>query len=179
MSQDTAPLIATDAEPHPTPDVVPRRCTLDGFVEEVSRTHGVGLADVDAFSTLVVRTRNSVYRITILRPWAREVLVQGGEFFTARTRACLNGSSFGGSCLSSAGSESGRTWSSTPTISGSSRRVCDRSRWSTRHNGNRSSQSGTTRTYASSRSLASQHVPESPHGEKSRHTAYARLNRGG
>ena len=99
MSQDTAPLIATDAEPHPTPDVVPRRCTLDGFVEEVSRTHGVGLADVDAFSTLVVRTRNSVYHITILRPWAREVLVQGGEFFTARTRACLNGSSFGGSCL--------------------------------------------------------------------------------
>ena len=99
MSQDTAPLIATDAEPHPTPDVVPRRCTLDGFVEEVSRTHGVGLAAVVAFSTLVVRTRNSVYHITILRPWAREVLVQGGEFFTARTRACLNGSSFGGSCL--------------------------------------------------------------------------------
>ncbi len=91
MSQDTVPLIATDAVPH--------RCTLDGFVEEISRTHGVGLADVDAFSTLVVRTRNSVYHITILRPWAREVLVQGGEFFTARTRACLNGSSFGGSCL--------------------------------------------------------------------------------
>ena len=99
MSQDTAPLIANDAVSDTTPDVVPRRCTLDGFVEEVSRTHGVGLADVDAFSTLVVRTRNSVYHITILRPWAREVLVQGGEFFTARTRACLDGSSFGGSCL--------------------------------------------------------------------------------
>ena len=99
MSQDTAPLIANDALPHPTPDVVPRRCTLDGFVEEVSRTHGVGLADVDAFSTLVVRTRNSVYHITILRPYAREVLVQGGAFFAARTKACLNGSNFGGSCL--------------------------------------------------------------------------------
>ncbi len=82
-----------------TPDAVPRVSTLDGFVEAVSQTKGVGLADVDTFSTLVVRTRNSVYHITILRPWAREVLVQGGEFFTARTRACLNGSSFGGSCL--------------------------------------------------------------------------------
>ncbi len=82
-----------------TPDVVPRVSTLDGFVEAVSQTSGVGLADVDVFSTLVVRTRNSVYHITILRPWAREVLVQGGEFFTARTRACLDGSSFGGSCL--------------------------------------------------------------------------------
>jgi len=26
-------------------------------------------------------------------------LVQGGQFFPARTRACLNGSTFGGSCL--------------------------------------------------------------------------------
>ncbi len=82
-----------------TPDVVPRVSTLDGFVEAVSHTKGVGLAYVDVFSALVVRTRNSVYHITILRPWAREVLVQGGEFFTARTRACLDGSSFGGSCL--------------------------------------------------------------------------------
>ena len=29
----------------------------------------------------------------------REVLVQGSPFFAVRTRACLNGSSFGGSCL--------------------------------------------------------------------------------
>ena len=99
MSQDTAPSIAKDAVPHTTPDMAPRRCRLDGFVEAVSRTHGVGLADVDAFSTLVVRTRNSVYHITVLRPYAREVLVQGGAFFAARTRACLDGSNFGGSCL--------------------------------------------------------------------------------
>ena len=54
---------------------------------------------MDAFTTLVVRTDNSVYRITILTPHLREVLVQGGKFFPERTRACLNGSSFGGSCL--------------------------------------------------------------------------------
>ena len=38
-------------------------------------------------------------RITILKPHLREVLVQGGKFFPERTRACLNGSTFGGSCL--------------------------------------------------------------------------------
>ncbi len=94
MRDDTA---STTSER--TPDVVPRVSTLDGFVEAVSHTKGVGLADVDTFSTLVVRTRNSIYHITILRPYAREILVQGGAFFAARTRACLNGSSFGGSCL--------------------------------------------------------------------------------
>ncbi len=64
-----------------------------------SDRHIVALLDMDAFTTLVVRTDNSVYRITILRPHAREVLVQGGKFFPERTRACLSGSSFGGSCL--------------------------------------------------------------------------------
>ncbi len=79
--------------------VVPRRCTLDGFIDEVSHSDGIGLVDVDAFTTLVVQTENSVYHITILQPHAREVLVQGGAFFPERTRARLSGSSFGGSCL--------------------------------------------------------------------------------
>ena len=57
------------------------------------------MIDVDASTTLVVRTDNSVYRITIVGPYAREVLVQGGKFFPERTRACLSGSTFGGSCL--------------------------------------------------------------------------------
>ena len=70
---------------------------LDGFTEAVSQADGIGLIDVDAFTTLVVRTDNSVYRITILQPYLREVLVQGGQFFPDRTRACLNGSTFGGS----------------------------------------------------------------------------------
>ena len=102
MSSDPSFRIASDAASHPShrsPDVVPRRCTLDGFVDEVSRADGIGLIDVDAFTTLVVRTENSVYQVTILKPHARKVLVQGGAFFPVRTKACLNGSSFGGSCL--------------------------------------------------------------------------------
>ena len=80
-------------------DVVPRHRTLDGFVEAASQAGGVGLTDVDTFTTLVVQTDNSVYQITILQPHTREVFVQGGAFFPERTRACLSGSSFGGSCL--------------------------------------------------------------------------------
>ena len=99
MPRDTASSSASDTAPQPTPDVVPRHRTLDGIVKAVSRTNGVGLTDVDALTTLVVRTDNSVYQITILQPYAREVLVQGGAFFPERTRACLNGSSFGGSCI--------------------------------------------------------------------------------
>ncbi len=102
MSSDSTSSIAAATTSHPSrrsPDVVLRHRTLDGFVEAVSQADGIGLIDVDAFTTLVVRTRNSIYRITILQPYLREVLVQGGQFFPERTRACLNGSTFGGSCL--------------------------------------------------------------------------------
>ncbi len=102
MSSDSTSSIAGNTTPHPrrrSPDVVPRYRTLDGIVAAVSQTDGIGLIEVDAFTTLVVRTDNSVYRITILKPHLREVLVQGGKFFPERTRACLSGSSFGGSCL--------------------------------------------------------------------------------
>ena len=84
--------------PRPSPDV-PRYRTLDAIVAAASQADGIALLDVDAFTTLVVRTDNSVYRITILTPHLREVLVQGGKFFPERTRACLSGSTFGGSCL--------------------------------------------------------------------------------
>ena len=101
MSSDSTSPRAAATTPHPrrrSADV-PRHRTLDGVIKAVSEADGIGLIDVDAFTTLVVRTDNSVYRITILRPHTREVLVQGGKFFPERTRACLSGSTFGGSCL--------------------------------------------------------------------------------
>ena len=102
MASDSTSPTASDTRHHErrrSPDVVPRYRTLDGVVKAVSQTDGIGLIDVDAFTTLVVRTDNSVYRITILTPHLCEVLVQGGQFFPERTRACLSGSNFGGSCL--------------------------------------------------------------------------------
>ncbi|HJN45377.1 MAG: hypothetical protein CL477_10775 [Acidobacteria bacterium] len=101
MRPDTG-LTATETEAREKTcpgELVRRHRTLDGFIAAVSQTDGIDLIEVDALSTLVVQTDNSVYRITILTPHAREVLVQGGRFFPERTRACLNGSSFGGSCL--------------------------------------------------------------------------------
>ena len=54
--------------------LVARHHTLNGFVEAVSEADGVGLTDVDALTTLVVCTDNSVYQITILQGHTREVL---------------------------------------------------------------------------------------------------------
>ena len=79
--------------------LVPRRCTLEGYAEAVSRADGVGLADLDPITTLLVRTENSLYQITVLQPRRTAVLVQGGQFFPETTRASLDGSSFGGSML--------------------------------------------------------------------------------
>ena len=85
----------------PTPGyaVVPRRCTLDRFADEVSHTPGVDLTALDPITILLVRTENSLYRITVREPHRRTVWVQGGSFFPETTRACLSGSSFGGSRL--------------------------------------------------------------------------------
>ena len=49
-------------------NLVARRRTLNGFVEAASQADGVGLTDVDTFTTLVVKTDNSVYQITIVGP---------------------------------------------------------------------------------------------------------------
>lgn len=49
--------------------------------------------------TLVVRTQNSCYEITIVAPATGDVLVRGGRFFPEPTPATVSGSSLGGSCL--------------------------------------------------------------------------------
>jgi hypothetical protein len=54
------------------------------------------LQDLDTFA---VRTRNSVYEITIVSARHARVLVRGGRFFPAHTAAWLAGSSLGGSFL--------------------------------------------------------------------------------
>ena len=79
--------------------LVPRRCTLDGFTNEVARIEGVYLRDLDPISTLRVKTENTLYEITVSQPLRSAVLVRGGRFFPETTRASFGGSSFGGSCL--------------------------------------------------------------------------------
>ena len=49
--------------------------------------------------TLVVRTRNSTYEVTVVSPRTGDVLVRGGRFFPEPTRARVGGSSLGSSFL--------------------------------------------------------------------------------
>jgi len=96
------------SNPEPVPDtgvghtggeLVPRRCTLDGFAEEVAFTEGINIREAEPLVPILVTTRNSLYRIVPLRWGNADVLVQGGQFFPEPTEARLAGSTFGGSFL--------------------------------------------------------------------------------
>ncbi len=81
------------------PATVRRECTLDGFTDEVARASGVALGELEALTTLVVTTLNSLYRVVVLEPPRTRILIQGGEFFPEPTEAQLAGASFGGSMI--------------------------------------------------------------------------------
>jgi hypothetical protein len=74
-----------------------RAATLDRIGDLVDDTAGVRLRDLPPFTTLLVWTMNSVYRVVITQ-WP-EVSIQGGAFFPDSTSASLDGASIGGSCL--------------------------------------------------------------------------------
>src|SRR3979411_3267691 len=79
--------------------LVPRRCTLDGFAEEVAVTEGINLREAEPLVPILVTTQHSLYRIIPLRWGDSAMLVQGGQFFPEPTEARLAGSTFGGSFL--------------------------------------------------------------------------------
>ena len=84
---------------HTGSDLVPRRCTIDGFAEEVAVNKGINVHEAEPLVPILVTTQNSLYRITPLRWGGSDVLVQGGLFFPDPTKARLVGSTFGGSFL--------------------------------------------------------------------------------
>ena len=84
---------------HTVSDLVPRRCTLDGFAEEVAFTEGINVREAEPLVPILVTTQHSRYRIIPLRWGHSDVLVQGGQFFPEATEARLAGSTFGGSLL--------------------------------------------------------------------------------
>ena len=77
--------------------LIPRAASLDGFVEEIGNASGIYLRDVEPLTTLIVRTRNSRYRIIVRRDTS--AIVQGGQFFPDATPGRIDGSGFGGSFL--------------------------------------------------------------------------------
>jgi hypothetical protein len=74
-----------------------RAATLDRIGDLVDDTAGVHLRDLPPFTTLLVWTLNSLYRVVITQ-WP-EVYIQGGAFFPDPTSAYVDGASSGGSCL--------------------------------------------------------------------------------
>jgi hypothetical protein len=81
---------------------VPRAALLDAW-SDCDWTHGIQLDQLPELETLAVRTKNSVYEITVLCGRTGEVLVRGGNFFPEWTPALLAGSTFGGSILKAGG----------------------------------------------------------------------------
>jgi hypothetical protein len=71
--------------------------TLDCFTDVVENVEGVHLRHLPPFTTLLVRTMNSVYRVVLTQ--GPEVYVQGGAFFPEPTSAYLDGASIGGNFL--------------------------------------------------------------------------------
>ena len=95
-TRDESAIVAPTAGANP---VVPKQCTLDGFVDAVSDRDGIGLREVEPLGTLLARTENSVYRIIPLEVGSSRILIQGGRFFPEPTEVRLAGSGFGGSFL--------------------------------------------------------------------------------
>ena len=71
---------------------------LDTWVKH-DWNNGLQLESVDDFTEIHVETRNSVYEITAIDGFSREIVVRGGRFFPEKTRAHLAGSSLGGGFL--------------------------------------------------------------------------------
>ena len=74
-----------------------RADTLDRIGDLVDDLGGVDLREIPPFTTLLVWTKNSLYRVVVTE-WP-EVFVQGGASFTALTSARIDEASLGGNCV--------------------------------------------------------------------------------
>jgi hypothetical protein len=77
---------------------LPIACDLDTWCG-LPWANGVQLDTLRQLDTLEVRTRNSVYEITVTDPSSGDVLVRGGSFFPVYTKARVAGASLAGSFL--------------------------------------------------------------------------------
>ena len=64
-----------------------------------SWTEGLQLENMQDMETLIVRTENSTYEITVICGRTGDILIRGGQFFPEFAEARLAGSSLGGSFL--------------------------------------------------------------------------------
>jgi hypothetical protein len=77
---------------------VPAGAILDRWSQN-EWDNGLQIDQMEELESLAVRTRNSIYEITILSGRTGEVMVRGGQFFPQFTAARLCGATLGGSFL--------------------------------------------------------------------------------
>lgn len=80
-------------------NMVPTPRTLDGFAHEPGCTDGVALQSFEAGAVLNVTTRHSNYRVVVVDPVQRRVLVTGGRLFPESIEVRLEGATAGGSLV--------------------------------------------------------------------------------
>jgi len=85
-------------EPAGKAQAIPAGGTLDFWSDE-PWTNGVQIEQLDEMQRVLVRTRNSLYEITVMDGWKGEIVVRGGRLFPHATPARLAGATFGGSIL--------------------------------------------------------------------------------
>jgi hypothetical protein len=66
---------------------------------EPGEVDGIGIESLEAGDVLIVRTRNSTYRLEVLDPARRDVLLSGGAYFARPTEVRLGGATEGGGTL--------------------------------------------------------------------------------
>ncbi len=79
--------------------LVPQCRTLSGFARETADHDAVALESLAPGTTLVVETRNSRYRMTVLDPADRYVRIEGGALLPIATEAYVQGATSGGSLV--------------------------------------------------------------------------------
>ena len=79
----------------PAQDAIPAAAILNNWSED-PWTNGVQVGRMEDMEKLAVRTRNSLYEITIIEGRSGEILVRGGQFFLELTPARLAGATLGG-----------------------------------------------------------------------------------
>ena len=76
-------------------DFVAGAAILDNWSDD-PWTDGVQIDELEDLAKLAVRTRNSLYEITVIEGRSGEIMVRGGRFFEELTPARLSGATLGG-----------------------------------------------------------------------------------
>jgi hypothetical protein len=95
-------IVGMIGDPGPTRDCYPAGSLLDRWSDS-GWQNGVQIDHLKDLQSLKIRTKNSVYELTIVSAEQAEVLVRGGAFFPELAPVRLAGSTLGGSFIKAKG----------------------------------------------------------------------------